>query len=186
MRRRSHRQARLIPESFQDVSFRQELAAFPPLVDAQGVCAANARAALGAPPYTGVSANSPMLLIYLADPNPGTTCQYTPAKPGLWLCNGALISPYLVLTAEQCLKGNQAQSAPGCANSQVVDVVGEWCALVGQPCTCQCMLQLFTARYACILLSWEHAHVSNGVATSSMLMLLDSPWNIATTAQHTP
>ena len=131
MRRRSHRQAKLIPQSFQHVALQQETtlatpAAFPPLVDAQGVCAANPRVPLGSPPYTGVSANSPMLLMYLADITPGTTCEWTTTRPALILCNGALISPYLVLTAAACLKGDQIKTLPGCANSDLYDVVGEW------------------------------------------------------------
>jgi hypothetical protein len=67
-----------------------------------------------------------MLLMYLADLTPGTTCQYTINNTALILCNGALISPYLVLTAAQCLKGDQIKAFSGCANSELIDVVGKW------------------------------------------------------------
>ena len=102
---------------------------FPPPVEAMGVCAANPRTPLGSPPFQGVSGNTAMLLLYLADLTPGTKCPWnitgTVDRPALVLCNGALISPVLMLTAAQCLKGDNIKAITGCEKSELVDVEGE-------------------------------------------------------------
>jgi hypothetical protein len=104
---------------------------FPPHAGAKGVCEAFPREPLGVPPYTGVAGNTVLLKVYVADLTPGTTCRFNETNPGLIICTGSQISPFLVLTASHCLAGDQVAAVPGCENSELVDILGESSVRIG-------------------------------------------------------
>jgi hypothetical protein len=126
--------------------------AFPPQAETMGICAAAPRVAEGVPPFTGVAGNTALLLVYLADLNPDTTCPYNSTKktPALIICTGVQIAPYLVLTSASCLAGENIQGIPGCAQSELADVFGE--------CTATVAVALLHAVSSCCDMVTRHLH----------------------------
>lgn len=115
---------------------------FPPPIDSLAVCTANPRQPVAGPPFTGIASNIPSLLMFIADMTPGTACRYNKTNPGGIICTAQQIAPYMLLTAEHCVNGAALRGVAGCSNSELVDLVGEWCRqcaaeqLCLQPCCC--------------------------------------------------